>query len=79
MIKVGSKTWDALGSCNIASPAESMNPRSLPDQETNDPERPWTPRANYAHDLRTYNILNLKLTNAQSKLRYFFRTQDDTK
>ena len=67
MIKIGLESWDALGSCNIASPAESMNPRSLPDQEKqSDPERPRTPRANYAHDLRTYNILNLKTTSTQS-------------
>ena len=66
MIKIGLESWDALGSCNIASPAESMNPRSLPDQETNDPERPRTPRANYAHDLSTYHIIILKTTSTQS-------------
>ena len=67
MIKIGLESWDALGSCNIASPAESMNPRSLPDQEKqSDPERPRTPRANYAHDLRTYHILILKTTSTQS-------------
>ena len=66
MIKIGLESWDALGSCNIASPAESMNPRSLPNQEKqSDPERPRTPRANYAHDLSTYHAITLKTTNTQ--------------
>ena len=34
VIKIGLESWDALESCNIASPAELMNPRSLPDQKT---------------------------------------------
>ena len=38
-------------------------PRS---EEQSDPERPRTPRANYAHDLRTYHILILKTTSTQS-------------
>ena len=45
-VKVASKFWHALRSCNIASPAESMNTRPFPDQgKKMIRRRPWIPRA----------------------------------